>query len=1016
MLRMILGIFSVVGVCAMANEPVPDWENPEVLHINTVAPHASMTSFDGRENALKAVSDRRATLNGMWKFNFSATPAERPAGFFDPEFDASQWGELVVPANWQLHGFGTAIYTNISYPFKRAEPKIPHDDNEVGSYLRTFTVSDAWQDMDVFLHFAGVESAFYVWVNGEKVGYSQGSRTPAEFNITKYLKQGENLLAVEVYRWCDGSYLEDQDFWRLSGIFRDVFLQARPSTYLRDYFVVADFDHEQSAGTLTVNCELAGSEKGQLKAELLDADGQEVAALTLQHASSANNMVFELDAVKPWNPETPYLYTLLLTLMDAEGAVLETVPGKVGFRSSEIVGDRYYLNGALVKFKGVNRHEHDPDNGHVIAEEAMLKDIRLFKENNINAVRTSHYPNNPRFYELCDQYGIMVMDEANIESHGYGNSSKNPLANNPVWEAAHLDRVRRMVERDKNHPCIVSWSMGNEAGSGSNFTTCLNWIHERDPSRPVHYEGGSHTISDFDSRMYASERWLGKTDKPTILCEYSHAMGNSSGNLKEYWENNIYKNEKHAGAFVWDWMDQGLRQDVPREYQSRVGQGPVKESFFAYGGWFEGDRHNNGNFCMNGLLAADATPHPGLFALKQVLRNVTVDAIDIDAGTFRIGNGYYFSTLADQLDGAWNVTENGEIVAKGALEVLDIAPGAAKEVTLDLPALDKKAGADYRLNFSFTAKAGTPLLSDHCELGRAQFALPGVSLEKTAVVAAAKLRREAGLLLLSWAGNEVSIEESNGLLRSWTVDDTELLVSGAKPDFWRAYTDNDNLPVKHKRIDARWRDALTDSVITVDTTVLPAIKVSRTFPGVNAACELLYTPMKDGSLQVDFSLQLSDEEEAAKLPQRVGTQWVLPAGFEQLSWYGKGPIETYVDRDYEPFGLYSGTVDAQWVDYNRPQENGYKSAVHFMELRNAAGKGLRFSSDRFGFGVSHYSRETMEASKYSFQMQRSDDVLLNIDYGQAGIGGNNSWGATALKTYRLGAPNYTFGFNVKPIQ
>jgi beta-galactosidase len=556
--------------------------------------------------------------------------------------------------------------------------------------------------------FDGVDSAFYLWVNGKEIGYSQGSRTPAEFDITEIVKPGKNVLAVQVYRWCDGSYLEDQDFWRLSGIFRDVYLWSVGEQHIRDFRVATQLDEQYRDAVLKIHCELAGGENCAVDVDLTDSTGKAVFDTVTKKVSTVEGrqeVVFELPVANPekWNAESPYLYKLLLTLKDGQGEVIEVVPWNVGFRQVEIREGQFLFNGKAILFKGVNRHEHNPDTGHVVTHETMVRDIKLMKENNINAVRTSHYPNVPLWYELCDKYGLYVMDEANIESHGYENNPENEIANDPLWREAHLDRVIRMAQRDKNHACIVIWSLGNEAGDGPNLRACHKWLRENMPTRPVHYEGssgrGDGRASDFFSRMYARPDWGmdGEDkypDKPIILCEYSHAMGNSNGNLKEYWDDNIYVNPRHQGAFVWDWMDQGIRLPVPAEYAGRVGKGPVREYFFAYGGWWE-DRlgiFNNGNFCMNGLIAADWTPHPGLYALKYVYRNIHVSAVDLKEGRLKARNWFDFSNIKDVAKGVWTIEANGKEIAGGQIPALDVPAGDEKEFELKLPSISPEPG------------------------------------------------------------------------------------------------------------------------------------------------------------------------------------------------------------------------------------------------------------------------------------------------------------------------------------
>jgi beta-galactosidase len=580
-------------------------------------------------------------LNGQWRFKWSKNPAERPVAFYESSFSDKNWDLIPVPSNWEMEGYGIPIYTNVEYPFEKESLEAPKQWNPVGSYRHVFEVPKDWSSREVYINFDGVQSAFYLWINGKKVGYSQGSRTPGEFNITKYLKDGENQLAVEAYRWSDASYLEDQDFWRLSGIFRDVYLWSTPKTHIRDFNVTASLDDSYNNGLFKVEGEIMSKSKGnvELTYELVDQNGKLISTYSekinvVKGSVSFNTEQQVIKDIQSWNAETPHLYNLLITLKDQNGQVLECIPQKVGFRKVEIKNGNILINGRAVLFKGVNRHEHHPERGHYVTHKDMMKDIILMKQNNINAVRTCHYPNTPEWYDLCDEYGIYLIDEGNIETHGFGNKGDNRLTCSPDWQQAYLDRVQRMVYRDRNHASVVIWSMGNESGDGINAKVCHEWVNKTDPSRPYLYEGttrkGGRDYADVYSRMYATPEECAKIIKdypqmPFVLCEYTHAMGNSNGNLKEYWDL-VYADNNFQGGFVWDWMDQGLKQPVPEKYKATS----IKDYFYAYGGNWENPRgiHHDGNFCMNGLLASDWAPHPGLNTVKYFYRNIHVEAID----------------------------------------------------------------------------------------------------------------------------------------------------------------------------------------------------------------------------------------------------------------------------------------------------------------------------------------------------------------------------------------------------
>ena len=990
------------------------WNSLSVLQENRENPHATMTTYPNEQSALKF--DRAETpwfqlLNGDWKFNWVAKPKDQTNGFHQSNFDDSAWDLITVPSNWQREGYGLPLYTNAIYPFPKKAPKVPTNNNPVGSYRRWFTLPTDWTDRKTFLTFDGVSSAFNLWINGDYIGYSQGSRTPAEFDITDHLKPGKNLVAVEVFRWSDGSYLEDQDFWRFAGIFRDVYLTSRDSSFIRDFTVMAEMD-----GSFAVEADIVGD--GKLTVTLLDADGKEVSSKTKD----------KIRGVRKWSAEDPYLYTALITLKGSSGELIESIPWKVGFRTSEIKGGVYFLNGVPIKFKGVNRHEHHPITGQVVDRESMLRDIKMFKENNINAVRTSHYPNVPEWYQLCDEHGIYVVDEANIESHGYGNHKKNKLANDPAWEEAHLDRVRRMVERDKNHASVVVWSLGNEAGSGANFVNATDWIHENDPSRPVHYEGGDKSVGDFASRMYAGEAWIARGKRPSILCEYTHAMGNSNGNLKEYWDDNIYKNEKHAGGFVWDWMDQGLTEDVPEEFKKNIGKGPVKETFFAYGSWWPLPWHHQGNngrnFCMNGLIGADWTPHPGLYAIKHVYRNVHVEPVDVSSGTFKIKNWYDFSLINDLVEGEWILEGNGKEIARGVLEDLDIEPRSEKRVRITLPKFKPQPGVEYFVTLRFTAKESfSSLVDDSHVLAIEQFKLPAWK-EPASVDALSfdqpKVATRGDTTIVHGDGFAIGFDLSTGAMTKYRYQGKDLLKRGPQLDLWRAFTDNDEIPIRRGGYGKDWRDAVANQKsVDVDIEKLKAavqVTASYELPTVNSSYQITYTVLGNGVVQVNVALDIAAKEKQ-KLPHRIGTELLVAGGYENIHWFGRGPSPTYSDRDYERVGLFNSTVDEEWIDYSRPQENGNKVGVRWVALTNDNGEGLLVTANGspLSVGAKHYSKETMEASKYSFQMERSEDIYLNIDAKQLGVGGNNSWGKTALKKYLLTEKKPSFSYHIHPL-
>ena len=1031
----ITGLFTFIFVWDISASEKPEWNNLNVLQVNREKPRATMMIYTDVQSALKykpTASEWYQSLNGKWKFKWSKSVNDRPNNFFETNFNDGSWDTIPVPSNWQLHGYGVPIYTNVNYPFPKNAPDIPAEINPVGSYRKSFEIPDSWNGRRTLIHFAGVNSAMYLWVNGKKVGYSQGSRTPAEFDITDYVKTGENQLAVEVYRWCDGSYLEDQDFWRLSGIFREVYLWSVADVHIRDFGIDARMD-----GSLKIHTELEGNTKGSsVELELLDPAGNPV----FNERLSKTGNTFRVANPKIWSAEQPNLYTALLKLKK-EGEIIEVIPQKIGFRTVEIKGNIFYVNGIKFKFKGVNRHEHHPDYGQVVTRESMLRDIKMFKENNINAVRTSHYPNDPLWYELCDQYGIWLMNEANIETHAYENRPDNKLANSPDWEEAHVDRVRRMAERDKNHPSIIVWSLGNEAGVGPNFDAAYTYLTANHPERPVHYEGEKRRVegqpaTDLDSRMYAEESWGLTTDsnplKPLVLCEYTHAMGNSNGNLAEYWHENIYLNDHHSGAFVWDWMDQGIRQPVPSEYEDHIGSGPVREHFFAYGGWFEHklDRKvtNDGNFCMNGLLAADWTPHPGLYAIKHVYRNIHVSPVDFTEGKFKIKSWFDNVSIDEVVEGVWSIEANGHEIAKGRISGLNIPARGESIVQLDLPKLKKKDGVEYFLNFHFYTKDAYSLLVKPGHLlCKEQYLLPQSSIMV--------FKAEEGPIRVDESGDNVTMKagavvatfsKKDGVIISYKFNGKELLSAAPKPSLWRAYIDNDK-PTFHESKLAEFCRNASDNLQVISTDYTEDglfVAASRI---VDTEYHVCYRMLGNGELQVNITYSNLPEGEEPHRKRfswqflhvpRIGMEWQINKEFDNIEWYGRGPVSTYSDRKFEAVGKFVSTVDGEWVDYSRPQENANKTDVRWLVLSDKLGNGILVTMEDqpLSIGARFYSINTMESSKYSFQMEQSSGIHLNIDLAQSGVGGINSWGASCLSKYYLDKKEYQYSFRIKPFE
>ncbi|MDH5405692.1 MAG: DUF4981 domain-containing protein [Candidatus Aminicenantes bacterium] len=1014
---------------------VNDWENPAMIGQNKEPAHCTYIPYEDIKNALNndpAQSPFYQSLNGIWKFNWVRKPADRPVNFYQDDYDVSQWDDIIVPSNWQLQGYGIPVYTNSDYPFEPNPPYIPHEYNPVGSYRRNFTIPDSWYERQVFLHFGAVKSAMYVWVNGENVGYSQGCKTPAEFNITKYLRRGENSLAVEVYRWSDGSYLEDQDFWKISGIERDVFLFSAPNVMFRDFFALADLDDTYTNGMLKVTVMVKNYlphvvAQYHVAIDLLNADNKLVLEAPMVEEVKIGKLEetaihFQQLVKEPakWTAETPNLYSLVLTLTDDSGKTIEVVSCKIGFRKVELKGGQLLVNGFPITIKGVNRHEHDPVTGHVVSEESMRKDIQLMKQFNINAVRTSHYPNDPRWYDLCDKYGLYVVDEANIESHGMGYKPDKTLGNNPEWKAAHLDRTIRMVERDKNHPSIIIWSLGNEAGDGVNFEATYNWIHKRDPSRPVQYERaelGPHT--DIYCPMYARIEHLKdyaskQQTRPLIMCEYAHAMGNSVGNLQDYWD--VIDNYKQLqGGFIWDWVDQGLLKKTEGG-----------EEFWAYGGDFgpEGTP-SDGNFCINGLVFPDRKPHPSLWEVKKVYQYIKVKPVDLKTGKIEISNKYDFNNLRE-FDAHWTIMGDDEKIAEGRLPTLDIAPHSAKVIELPVTAIQLLPGIEYFLKVSFTMKDKTPLLARGHEVAWEQFKLP--FYQPAAKVDLTKLPKltlshTEKLAQIKGQNFTVSIDKKTGEITSFIYEGTEFIKTGPEPNFWRAPTDNDfgNGMPRRCRI---WRDAgakrKVDKVsITQITPQEVQVDIVSTLPAGDSKYYTTYTIFGSGDVVINNRFVPG----SGALPEipRVGMKMTLPGAFERISWYGRGPHESYWDRKTgAAVGVYHGSVMEQYHPYVRPQENGNKTDVRWVALINNQGMGLLavgmplLSISAHHFLIEDFDPGLEKRQRHTYHVKRRDLVTLNLDYKQMGVGGDDSWGARPHEEYTLPVQEYSYSFRLRP--
>jgi len=1018
-----------------AAQDVPDWENPAVFAVNKEPAHATLFPFETRELALSR--DERGSayyrlLNGRWKFNWVRKPAERPLDFYREGYDDSGWAEIPVPGNWEVNGFGVPIYLNSPYEFEENPPYIHHHYNPVGSYRTSFTVPEDWMDREVFIHFGAVKSAMYLWVNGREVGYSQGSKLPAEFDITPYVRAGRNTLAVEVYRWSDGSYLECQDFWRISGIERDVFLWAAPKVHIRDFFAVGGLDDSYTDGILELTAQISnyGPETASgwtVTLELLDADGEEALAtaptreLTVP-AGAEVTVEFREPVAAPhkWTAETPNLYTLLLSLADATGATAEVITARVGFRTVEIKDGLLQVNGVPITIKGVNRHEHEPRTGHVVTEAGMLQDIALMKRLNINAVRTSHYPNDPRWYELADEHGLYIIDEANIESHGRGYHPDTTFGNDPTWEAAHLDRTIRMVERDKNHPSIITWSLGNEAGNGVNFYATYSWIKGRDSTRPVQYE---RALLDWNTDiyvpMYAGFQRLvdyaeSHDDRPLIMCEYAHAMGNSVGNFTDYWKI-IDRYPNLQGGFIWDWVDQGL-----------LTTNENGDTIFGYGGDFgPPGTPSDGNFLINGIVLPDRRPNPSAWEVKKIYQPVDVQLVEPAGPVVAVRNDYDFAHLRN-MKLVWSVMADGVVQQTGDLDLPNASPGDVWTVRIPHSPFQPSPGTEYLLDLSFLTLRPTDLVPAGHELAFEQFSLP--LFEPAPVLPADSLPPlevddDETTVTVSGAHFTITFDKQAGVLTSYAYRGTELILSGPVPNFWRAPTDNDFGGGWQRRL-AVWRDAGATRSVRRVTVSQPSpqrvrIRTRARLDSVRADYSTLYTVLGNGEIIVENHFEPRGEG-LPRMP-RLGMQMTMPKEFSHLRWYGRGPHESYWDRKAgAPVGLRSGTVSEQFHPYVRPQENGNKTDVRWMALTNESGTGLLIvgmpllSMSALHFTIDDLDPGDSKAQRHSGELVERDLVNINIDYKQMGVGGITSWGPTALPRYSLYYQDYRYAFRLRP--
>ncbi len=1012
------------------------WETPAIVDENKEASHAPFVLFNKKEDVLSDDIKRSSfyqSLNGNWKFFFAADFTKRPVDFFETAYDDSKWNILPVPSNWELKGFGLPIYTNIIYPFPKNPPFVGSD-NPVGTYRKEFTVPESWSGNDVLLHFGSITGCAFVYVNGQKVGITKASKTAAEFNITKYLQKGKNLLAVQVFRWHDGSYLEDQDFWRLSGIERDVFLYAQPPLSIWDFELKADLDANYKDGLFAADIALRKFQNNIPKDAVLSVALQDMAGKILYSqtkkvnasANSLQQISFKAKIAQPkqWSAETPHLYNVIITLQQANGEIIHTTAAKVGFRKVEIKNAQLLVNGKKIMVHGVNRHEHDEVLGHVPTKELMLRDIQLMKQYNINAVRTAHYPNDPYWLKLCDAYGLYVVDEANVEIHGMGVlpgkiDTTNHPAYQPEWAPAIMDRIQRMVERDKNHASVIIWSMGNECGNGKVFYDAYQWIKQRDKSRPVLFEQAMEEWNtDIVSPMYPSIKYMKDYAKdltkkrPFIMCEYAHAMGNSSGNFQQYFD--IINSSPHMqGGFIWDWVDQGLKTN---DENGKV--------YWAYGGDFgAGHLQNDENFCANGLVAADRSPHPGIYEVKKVYQDILFKDKNWKSGVIQVQNNFSFLSL-DGYQFKWELLKNGVAVKSDTFSI-NLQPSSAKEVKLNLPAIDENS--EMMLNVYAVTRTATDLIPAGHEVAREQFGSNSKQFFTANKITQGKLETTKTANFVQFKSGDVSgsFNIKTGKLQSYQINNESLITSFPEPYFWRAPTDNDFGNQMPQRL-GFWRNA--HNLLHLDTVKVHEqtkdgllIECEYRMNGVDIPYTVSYQLLTNGAVKVTASINMQNN----KLPEmpRFGMRLTLPKSYEQVEFYGRGPWENYSDRNSASFvGLYQQKAADQFVkNYIRPQENGYKTDVRWVQFYDAKKHGIKITGlQSICFSALPYTTEDLDPGITKKQQHPSDlnerkFMSVHIDLNQRGVGGDNSWGAYPHPPYLLTKNNYTYSYIIEPI-
>ncbi|MFI1772044.1 glycoside hydrolase family 2 TIM barrel-domain containing protein [Thalassobellus citreus] len=1038
--RLYIILFLIASITVNAQKKAPFWLNEKINEEHRMPMRASYYVYENEASAAKGDwkhSENYLNLNGDWKFKYVDAPNDLPKEFEKTTFNDTHWDDFKIPANWDVNGYGYPIYTNTTYEFAHwitvNPPIVPTKYNPTGVYRKTITVNDTWDGKDVFLHVGAAKSNLTVWVNGTYVGYGEDGKLPQEFKLKTFLKSGKNTIVLKVMKWSDGSYLECQDFWRMSGITRDTYLYARNKTHLVDFEITPNLDDAFIDGTLNVSTKFSGVNKKEnyvLEVQLKNNESI-ITSKTIQVNEPQSSFIFNVKQPKKWTAETPNLYQVLFILKNKKGTVVEVIPQNVGFRNVEIKGGQLLVNGKAIYIKGVNRHETDPTTGQTISRARMEQDIKMLKQFNFNAVRMSHYPNDPYFYDLCDTYGIYLVDEANIESHGMGYNITKTLGNKPDWELAHLQRMKRMVERDKNHPSVIIWSMGNEAGNGYNFYRGYLWIKDRDPSRPIQYERatadgweGKTLKFDWDSDivnpMYSSPKGMEeyiavnpKPNRPFIQCEYAHAMGNSMGNFKDYWDV-MRKHKNFQGGFIWDMIDQSI-------YKTRNDGSKV----FAYGGDFgPKDTPSDNNFLNNGVFNPEREPNPHAFEVKNVLQNIHTSWKNKDEISITIFNEFFFKDLSN-VSLHWTLLLDGIEAESGTINDLDINPQQDKTYTLPVH-LKGKTYQEAFVNISYTLKEKEPFLLKGFEIATEQLHLKGVWQNKMTLENGAKMtitKRNQDVVFKSDKA-ELSFDKNTGFINKYVFNNESILKAGyaLKPNFWRAPTDNDMGAQFQKKL-LPWKKAVENpTLIRFDykkakNNTITATAVYK-LPDVFSDLIIIYSFNSESVLEVQQKLNINKK---TPLLPRFGMEMILPKAFSEISYYGRGPYENYSDRKYSAhIGLYNQTVSEQYYPYIRPQETGNKTDVRWSDISNNTIT-LHIESDAlFNMTALHYLTEDLDDGleknqRNAADLKERDLTNLKIDNKQMGIGSIDSWGAWPMEKYLLKDKTYQYQFKVTPI-